>query len=325
MTKLSGIVEYAPTEYVVTALAGTPVKTIDAELRAHHQYFPFDPLFIDQEATIGGTIAAGVAGPCRLRHGGIRDFVIGVQFIDGTGKLIRGGGKVVKNAAGFDFPKMMVGSCGRLGVLTEITLKVLPRPAQYQTLRFSFPQLAPAIDFQTRLTRSSLELEAIDLEPSADVLVRVAGLPEATDALARRVNELADVLPASHSPSDPGADEAELWRPLQNGTFAAAEECLVRATLTPRQLGNVATALQRLQVKHRFSVAGNVVWIAWPEQRGLDELDEALRALQRSATVLTGNAQRTHLGDQPGQSFQVRIQDALDPLQRFPRECFVTS
>lgn len=319
MTNVSGIVEYAPTEFIITVLAGTPAKSIDAELRTHSQYLPFDPLLINQGATIGGIVAAGVSGPCRLRHGGVRDFVIGVQFIDGMGKRVRGGGKVVKNAAGFDFPKMMVGSCGRLGVLTEITLKVLPRPPQYSTLQFSFPDLALAIAFQARLLRSALELEAIDLEPPAEVLVRVAGLPDAIEALARRVSELADVPSASHSRSDPRVGDEELWRPLQNGTFAAADQCLVRATLTPRKVCDVSAALQQLQVKHRFSIAGNVVWIAWPDDRDLEELDETLRNLNRSATVLTGDADRSLLGADPAVSFRTRIQNALDPQQKFPR------
>ena len=92
------------------------------------QYLPFDPMLSAAGATIGGTVAAGISGPGRYRYGGIRDFLLGVQFISSDGAVINAGGKVVKNAAGFDIPKLLVGSLGRLGVMTELTFKVFPQP-----------------------------------------------------------------------------------------------------------------------------------------------------------------------------------------------------
>src|SRR5947208_13328723 len=132
---LSGIIEYEPSEFTFTALAGTPISDITAALAERGQYLPFDPLLVRAGATLGGTVAAGLNGPGRFRFGGLRDFILGVKFIDGLGRLLRLGGKVVKNAAGFDVPKFMVGSLGRFGVLTEITFKVFPRPAATHTLR----------------------------------------------------------------------------------------------------------------------------------------------------------------------------------------------
>ena len=127
---LSGMVEYEPgMNSHSTALAGTPLSVIKAELAKHGQYLPFDPPLAAEGATLGGTVAAGLSGPGRLRYGGVRDFIVGVQWVDGSGELIRGGGKVVKNAAGFDFPKLFTGSMGRLGVLVEMTFKVFPAPA----------------------------------------------------------------------------------------------------------------------------------------------------------------------------------------------------
>src|SRR4051812_30769686 len=110
--KLSGIVEYEPDEFTFTALAGTPVREIAASLAERGQYLPFDPMLLDSGATLGGTVAAGFSGPGRFRYGGLRDFILGVRFVDGMGRLLRLGGKVVKNAAGFDVPKFMVGSLG---------------------------------------------------------------------------------------------------------------------------------------------------------------------------------------------------------------------
>ena len=96
--------------------------------RAHGQYLPFDPPLTAAGATIGGTVAAGINGPCRYRFGGIRDFLIGARIVDGEAAHPAGGGKVVKNAAGFLLHQAMVGSCGTLGVLAELTFKVFPAP-----------------------------------------------------------------------------------------------------------------------------------------------------------------------------------------------------
>src|ERR1051325_9403440 len=136
-TKLRGIVEYEPSEFTFTALAGTPVKEIVAALAERGQYLPFDPLLAGAGATLGGTIAAGISGPGRLRFGGLRDFLLGVQFVDGAGGLLRLGGKVVKNAAGFDLPKFFVGSLGRFGELAEVTFKVFPKPLATRTLHLA--------------------------------------------------------------------------------------------------------------------------------------------------------------------------------------------
>ena len=102
MTGLSGILEYDPGEYTFTALAGTSLATVEAALAEHGQYMPFDPPLVEAGATLGGTVAAGLSGSGRQRYGGVRDFLIGVRLVDGQGRLVRGGGKVVKNAAGFD-------------------------------------------------------------------------------------------------------------------------------------------------------------------------------------------------------------------------------
>src|SRR5690606_27154197 len=113
---LSGILEYEPGEFTFTARAGTPLSEIERALAENGQYLPFDPPLVKHGAPLGGTIAAGLSGSGRQRCGGVRDFLIGVRFVDGQGQLVRGGGKVVKNAAGFDLPKLLIGSVGRLGV-----------------------------------------------------------------------------------------------------------------------------------------------------------------------------------------------------------------
>ena len=95
---------------------------------------PCEALFAEAGATLGGTVAAATSGPGRLRFGGVRDFLLGVRFVTGDGRVVFGGGKVVKNAAGFDLPKLMVGGLGRFGVLTELTFKVFPKPEKFASL-----------------------------------------------------------------------------------------------------------------------------------------------------------------------------------------------
>ncbi len=132
LQSLNGVLEYQPSEYTFTALAGTRISEVEDLLAQNRQYLPFDPPLAAAGATVGGTVAAGLSGSGRYRYGGVRDFLIGVTFISGDGRTVSGGGKVVKNAAGFDIPKLMVGSLGRFGVLVELTFKVFPRATRRQ-------------------------------------------------------------------------------------------------------------------------------------------------------------------------------------------------
>ncbi len=155
---LSGIIEYEPGEFTFTALAGTPIAEIAAALAGHGQFLPFDPPLADAGATLGGTVAAGLSGPGRYRYGGVRDFILGIRYVDGAGEVVRTGGKVVKNAAGFDISKLMAGSLGSLGVLVELTFKVFPKPEAYATLRVPHPTLDAALATLHRLTGSQMDL-----------------------------------------------------------------------------------------------------------------------------------------------------------------------
>lgn len=123
----SGIVSYDPTELVITARAGTPLQEMCAALDAAGQMLPCEPPHFG-EATVGGMIAAGLSGPRRPWAGSVRDFVLGTRVITGLGKHLRFGGEVMKNVAGYDLSRLMAGSFGCLGVLTEVSLKVLPKP-----------------------------------------------------------------------------------------------------------------------------------------------------------------------------------------------------
>lgn len=136
-----GIVSYEPTELVMTARAGTPLEELDNALARQGQMLAFEPPYFGPGATLGGTIACGFSGPRRAYAGSARDFVLGVRIVNGRGELLRFGGEVMKNVAGYDVSRLMSGALGTLGVLLEISLKVLPRPVCETTRVF---ELTPA-------------------------------------------------------------------------------------------------------------------------------------------------------------------------------------
>jgi glycolate oxidase FAD binding subunit len=146
---LRGIVAYEPSELYITARAGTPLAEVEAALAAQRQMLPFEPPHFGGAATVGGCVAAGLAGPRRASYGtafgGVRDFVLGARVLDGRGRLLAFGGTVMKNVAGYDVARALAGSLGILGVVTEVTLKVLPRPPQEVTRRFTMDE-AQALD-----------------------------------------------------------------------------------------------------------------------------------------------------------------------------------
>ena len=136
----AGIVAYEPSELVVTARCGTPLAQLEAALRAQGQYLAFEPPHFGPAATVGGMVAAGLSGPRRAAAGAVRDFVLGVRLLDGRGDDLSFGGQVMKNVAGYDISRPMAGSLGTLGLLLEVSLKVLPLPVAEVTLRLELPQ-----------------------------------------------------------------------------------------------------------------------------------------------------------------------------------------
>jgi glycolate oxidase FAD binding subunit len=175
----SGIVDYEPTELVITAKCGTPLAEINSALAARRQMLAFEPPAFG-DATIGGVVAAGLSGPRRAAVGAARDFVLGVKILDGEGRLLNFGGQVMKNVAGYDVSRLMCGSLGTLGLITEVSLKVLPLPVAEATLRFDCPQ-HKALELMNRWAGQPLPVSATCWHD--DVLsVRLSGARAAVDA-----------------------------------------------------------------------------------------------------------------------------------------------
>ena len=132
-TGYSGIISYEPSELIITAKAGTPLSEIEQVLERHNQMLGFEPPYFASSSTLGGTVACGLSGPRRPYAGAVRDFVLGITMINGKGEILKFGGQVMKNVAGYDLSRLMCGSLGTLGLLLEITLKVVPKPHYEET------------------------------------------------------------------------------------------------------------------------------------------------------------------------------------------------
>ncbi len=181
----SGIISYEPTELVLTARAGTPLVEIEAALAEKRQMLPFEPPHFGSGATLGGCIAAGLSGPRRAYAGSARDFVLGVRMLDGSGEDLRFGGQVMKNVAGYDISRLMTGSLGTLGLLLEVSMKVLPVPAQELTLRFKLSE-SEALDKMNQWAARPLSLSATCYHADA-LTVRLSGAVAAVNSARQKL------------------------------------------------------------------------------------------------------------------------------------------
>jgi glycolate oxidase FAD binding subunit len=309
--KLQRVIDYHSSEFLITALAGTTLAELEQVLASENQYLPFDPPRMHSGATIGGTVAAGLSGPGRLRFGGLRDFIMQVQLIDGLGKLVTGGCQVVKNAAGYDLPKLVVGSCGGYGMIVAVTLKVFPRPVMRRTVACDTGDIAKSLRIVAEVVRSGLEIDALDVEASGRVLLRWSGREDAIESAQGRL--------ASMIPNDWQPVEDSVWEPFQEWLHIGANSRLVRVPIAPSQVVAMDHSLNEQHAGRRYSVAGNVAWIEWLEEKPIRALDDLLRHHQLGGTILTGHPVRCRVGRRPSLEMETRIKRALDPSHRFVR------
>jgi glycolate oxidase FAD binding subunit len=254
---LAGITHCEPTELVISARAGTPLAQLERELAAHAQMLAFEPPRFDGRATLGGAVASGLSGPRRPYCGALRDFVLGIEMIDGCGQLLRFGGRVIKNVAGFDVSRLMAGSLGTLGLLTEVTLKTVPLPRAERTLRFELDQ-PQALESMTHLATRPLPLSATAWHDGM-LQVRLSGAEAAVHAASDSLG------------GEKVADADEYWdrvREQRLAFFAAAAE-LWRVSLPARSPPLPVPGPTLIEW------GGALRWLAGPQDGG------ALQALAR--------------------------------------------
>jgi len=223
VTGHSGVLNYEPTELVITARAGTPLQEIEKVLEENGQMLPFEPPAFAQGATvgatIGGTIACNLSGPRRAYAGAARDFLLGCKLINGKGEIMTFGGEVMKNVAGYDVSRLMAGALGTLGVLLEVSLKVLPKAEMESTQLLHYPA-AEALDKMHAWSQTPLPLSATSFHDSI-LRVRLSG---ATEAVKAAINTIG---------GETMADAGQYWHQLkeQQLAFFTAEKPLWRISL----------------------------------------------------------------------------------------------
>ena len=293
---ITGVELYEPSALTLVAGAGTPVAEIEALLAAEGQRLGFEPM--DHRAllgttgvpTIGGVVAANVSGPRRIQAGAARDFTLGARFVDGGGRVIKNGGRVMKNVTGYDLVKLMAGSWGTLGVLSELSLKVQAVPETQGTLVRRGLSLAKGVAALARALGSPYDVSGaahLDFD-GGTTLVRVEGLQGMVD---HRAGALVSGVLAGWERVD-GAASADLWAGIRDVmAFAGGDEPVWRVSLKPSDAPGFSHALTAAGLAHRgvYDWGGGLAWLALeaaPEDAGASVLRRALAGFGGHATLV---------------------------------------
>ena len=301
-TAYNGIVDYEPTELVVTARAGTRLADIEATLNQRGQMLPFEPPYFGENATLGGCVAAGLSGPRRATTGSVRDFVLGVRLLDGKGGDLHFGGQVIKNVAGYDVSRLMVGAMGTLGVLLEVSLKVLPLPSVELTLRLSMPE-AEAIKKMNQWAGQPLPISA-SCFCEGELALRLSGAEPAVHAAHAKLG--GEVL----------ADGPAFWHSVREQThvFFKADQNLWRLSIK-----STAPPLS-LPGQQLMEWNGALRWLVCDETVDAETIRKAAKAAGGHATLFRGDnvrAQVFHPLDPGMMSIHQLLKQKFDPAGIF--------
>lgn len=292
---LTGITRYEPGSLTLETKAGTPVREIEAALATEGQMLAFEPmdhrplLGTTGEPTIGGVVACNVSGPRRFIAGACRDFVLGVRYVDGRGRLIANGGRVMKNVTGLDLTKLACGAYGTLGVLSEVALKVLPRPERAATLQFNDVTEAEAVRLFCRATTTPYEVSGAAWQNDTAML-RVEGLSAQVDY---RLSKLRD-LRGGGSVLEGDIHDA-IWTGIRDlHAFSGTRDTVWKLSLKPTDAPQVIeNAQQALSARAVLDQGGALVWLAVPSDA--PEQAATIRSLipqgAGHATLIRGSAE----------------------------------
>jgi glycolate oxidase FAD binding subunit len=301
---LTGISLYEPAELVIAAKAGTPLAGIEATLAARGQMLPFEPmdhralLGASGEPTIGGITACNISGPRRIQAGACRDHLIGVRLVNGRGETVKSGGRVMKNVTGLDLVKLNCGAYGTLGLLTEVTYKVLPKPEIAGTLALFGLDDARAIEAMSRALGSPFEVSGAAHLPAgiggekSRTLLRIENFASSVDYRLREIQKLLAPFGDGLRLIEEEADA--LWRNIRDCRFFAEprEHAVWRISTAPTRAAALISRLQReLDSTHFYDWGGGLIWLSVPEANdaGASVIRTALAASGGHATLVRGS------------------------------------
>ena len=283
LSSYSGIIEYKPEELYIKAKAGTSLKEIKDELDKHNQQLAFEPvdfgpIFLGKtdEGSIGGVIACNFSGPRRFKVGSVRDHVLGFQGVNGKGEIIKSGGTVVKNVTGYDLSKLLSGSFGTLTVLTEVSVKVLPKPSLTKTLVIDNPHLLKALDYLSIALSSSSDPSGgvfypeyfrnyftfNDLTTEGPITaIRIEG---ASNSIDHRIKKLCEELKVNRN-------EVAILEPEQSNIFwektrrleifSELKDNLLRIVIPSNETFEVLNKLKVFDIKYFIDWGGSLIWV----------------------------------------------------------------
>lgn len=276
-SRLSGVSEHSWQDLTATVGAGTTWADLQQELAKHGQRVALDPLFAER-ATVGGVLSTNDSGLLRMRYGGLRDLVIGMTIVLADGTVARTGGKVVKNVAGYDLPKLLTGSFGTLGIITEATFRLHPLQRHSASFTVRCADVAPLADLMHALATNGLSLEKMQLrnEPDAFALdVQFAAVPQALADHEQRLRTLAGTLSVQSCEGD--------FSSARDALFAIERATVLKLTTLPTKLAALVAGFAQLAAMGVTATAiadpvGVVTAAVVAEPAGLTTIVEDLRA-----------------------------------------------
>jgi glycolate oxidase FAD binding subunit len=302
---LTGITLYEPAELVVSARAGTPLAEVNRVLAGNGQELPFEPidyrplLGSTGEPTIGAVAAANLSGPRRIMVGAARDSLIGVRFVNGRGEAVKSGGRVMKNVTGLDLVKLMAGSWGTLGFLTEVTFKVLPRPERTATLLVRGLDDRQAVDALSAALGSPYEIAGAAHIPAADrlggrTLVRIHGFSYSVDYRLGELRRLWKRLDTADLLEGRAADL--LWQSIRDATILGdpRDRAIWRVSTAPSRGPDLTAEVSRsIEARWFYDWGGGLVWFSTGAagDAGAQAIRSALRSLGGHATLVRAPAE----------------------------------
>ena len=290
----TGITSYTPSELVITARAGTPLSEIEYLLNENNQMLPFEPPSFGEHATIGGVVASGLSGSRRPFTGSVRDFVLGVRIINGKGEILSFGGQVMKNVAGYDVSRLMTGAMGTLGLLLEVSIKVLPKP-QSETTQVIATEKSDALKMMRKLIQTPLPISAMTYQ-GENLYIRLSGANSSVNAAEKDIN------------GEPLVHADKFWKQLneQSHSFFQQDKSLWRLSVP-------FTADISINQEHLVDWAGALYWFHSDEE--VSSIHELAKKMNGHATLFKSKCKRERFMPIDGKlkHLQVNLKTQFDP------------